>query len=110
MFKRENRLVPGVRFSNSHTLIVPQFTLRDKENDLGLNRFSIVVSKKVDTKAVVRNKVKRFFRTVLIAMSEKMKTGHDILFVVKKEFLNKNNEENLLAIKNSLQKSGLLIL
>jgi len=108
MFKRENRLVPGVRFNNSHTLTVAQFTLKNKENNSGLNRFGIVVSKRVDARAVMRNKVKRFFRTTLMNMNKKMVAGHDILFVVKKEVLNKTKEENLTAIKKALEKTGIL--
>jgi ribonuclease P protein component len=108
MFKRENRLVPGVRFNNSHILTVAQFTLKNKKNNLNLNRFGIVVSKKVDARAVGRNKIKRFFRTALVNLNEKISLGHDILFVVKKEVLNKSEEENLLAVNNALEKTGLL--
>jgi ribonuclease P protein component len=107
MFKRENRLVPGVRFNNSHILTVAQFTLKNKENNSNLNRFGIVVSKKVDARAVVRNRIKRFFRAALMNMDKKIVAGHDILFVAKKEVLGKTEEENLLAIKNALEKNGL---
>ena len=107
MFKRENRLAPGVRFNNSHILTVAQFTLKNKENNANLNRFGIIVSKKVDARAVARNGVKRFFRTALMNMNKKIVAGHDILFVVKKEVLNKTKEENLLAIKNTLEKADL---
>ena len=108
MFKRENRLVPGVRFNNSHTLTVAQFTLKNKENNANLNRFGIIVSKKVDARAVARNRVKRFFRTALMNVNKKIVAGHDILFVVKKEVLNKTEQENLFAIRNALEKTGLL--
>ena len=107
MFKRENRLAPGVRFNNSHILTVAQFTLKNKENNSSLNRFGIVVSKKVDARAVIRNRVKRFFRTALMNMDKKIVAGHDILFVVRKEILSKTKEENLLAIENALEKNGL---
>jgi ribonuclease P protein component len=75
---------------------------------LTVNRFGIVVSKKVDSRAVVRNKVKRFFRTTLVNLNEKMTSGHDILFVVKKEFLNKTKEENLLTVESILKKAKLI--
>jgi ribonuclease P protein component len=107
MFKRENRLVPGVKFT-SRSFTVAQFVLKNKENDLGINRFGIVVSKKVDTRAVVRNRVKRFFRTALLDLNKKIEPGHDILFVARKEILSKTKEENLLAIKNALEKTDLL--
>ncbi len=108
MFKRENRLVPGIGFSNSYLFTSPQFTLKEKKNGLTINRFGIVVSKKVDKRAVVRNRIKRFLRTTLVNLDRKMNTGHDILLVVKKEILNKTKEENLLTIENALGKTGLI--
>ncbi len=108
MFKRENRLVPGIRFSNSYLLTSPQFVLKERGNGLAINRFGIVVSKKIDKRAVVRNRIKRFFRTSLMNLGEKMNTGHDILLIVKKEILNKTKEENLLTLKSSLEKAGII--
>ena len=108
MFKRKNRLVPGVRFNNSYFFIAPQFVLKEKKNGLTINRFGIVVSKKTDKRAVGRNKIKRFLRTALVKLSGKMNTGHDILFIVKKGMLDKAKEENLFAIENALGKAGII--
>lgn len=108
MFKRENRLVPGIRFSNSYFSASPQFTLKEKKNGLSVNRFGIVVSKKIDKRAVVRNRIKRFFRTSLVNLDRKMNAGHDILFIIKPGIVNKTKEENLLAVENSLEKAGLI--
>ena len=108
MFKRENRLTPEVTFGNSHIYTVPQFVLKEKKNDIALNRFGIVVSKKIDKRAVVRNKVKRFFRTALANLNKKMNVGHDILLIVRKDILVKTKEENLLAVKSTLIKAGLI--
>ncbi len=108
MFKKENRLVPGIKFSNSHILITPQFILKEKTNELAVNRFGIVVSKKIDKRAVARNGIKRFFRAALMSLEKHMNAGHDILLIARKEFLNKTKEENLLAIEKTLEKAGLL--
>ena len=107
MFKRENRLVSGVRFNNSFLISAPEFVLKARKNGLLLNRFGIVVSKKIDKRAVVRNKVKRFFRQALIDLSKNMMPGHDILFIVKIGILSKKKEEIRLAIKSALEKAGL---
>lgn len=108
MFKKENRLVPGVRFSNSQSAIVSQFVFKNKANDLNVNRFGIVVSKKIDKRAVGRNKVKRFFRETLMSLCGKMSAGHDILIIVKKGILEKTKEENLSAIEDVFKKAGLI--
>ena len=108
MFKRENRLTPGVIFSNSHIFTAPQFVLKEKENNLALNRFGIVISKKIDKRAVGRNKIKRFLRTSLANLNKKMNLGHDILLIVKKGILEKTKEENLLTLESALIKAGLI--
>lgn len=108
MFKRENRLVYGVKFNNSYNFSVPQFILKTKSNGLLLNRFGIVVSKKIDKKAVIRNKIKRIFRSSLVDLNNNMTVGHDILFIVKPGILSKKKEEIQLAIKSTLEKAELI--
>ncbi len=108
MFKKENRLVPGTRFDKSHVFTVPQFVLKEQGNLLGVNRFGIVVSKRTDKRAVVRNKVKGFFRTAFMNLGKTMNAGHDILVVTKKEILNGTSEENLLVIESVLKKAGII--
>lgn len=107
MFKRENRLVSGIRFNNSYSFSVPQFVLKERKNGLLLNRFGVVVSKKIDKRAVERNKIKRIFRNALVNLNNNMIVGHDILFIVKIGTLSKT-EEVQLSIKNALEKAGLM--
>lgn len=108
MFKRENRLVPGIRFGNSYSVSVPQFIFKSKKNGLMRNRFGIVVSKKVDKRAVSRNKIKRMFRGALLDLNKNMLPGHDILFIARPGILNKTKEENQELIKSSIEKAGLM--
>ncbi|OGH24213.1 MAG: ribonuclease P protein component [Candidatus Levybacteria bacterium RIFCSPLOWO2_01_FULL_39_24] len=108
MFKKENRLVPGISFSNSHLISTPQFLLKEKKNGLEINRFGIVVSKKIDKRAVIRNRIKRFFRTTLLNLEKKINVGHDILLIVKKGIIGKTKEENLLMVRSALEKAGLI--
>lgn len=108
MFKRENRLAPGVGFKNSYQLFSPEFVLKEKRNDLSLNRFGIVVSKKIDKRAVARNKIKRMLRDILVDLNKNMVNGHDILIIVKTGIVRKTKEENYSIIKNALEKAGLI--
>lgn len=71
---------------------------------MGINRYGIVVSKKVDKRAVIRNKIKRIFREALIELSKTMSSGHDILLITKKEVLDKTKEEVLILLKSALEK------
>jgi ribonuclease P protein component len=108
MFKRENRLVPGIKFANSRFAATPQFIIKNRENGLEVNRFGIIVSKKVDKRAVARNKIKRFFRQTLSELNEKLACGHDILVIVKKDILVKSLDENKILIEKTFKKIGIL--
>lgn len=109
MFKKENRLVSGIKFTSASFSNIPQFVLKAKKNNLSVNRFGIIVSKKIDKRAVARNKIKRFFRNTLYRLNKKLALGHDILFIVKKGILEKEKKENQESIKKALKKEGILI-
>lgn len=108
MFKQKNRLVPGIRFNKSYIFAAPQFILKEKKNGLDINRFGVVVSKKIDRRAVTRNKIKRFFRASLVELDKKMDKGHDILIVIKRGILGKTDRENELTIENVLSRAGFI--
>lgn len=75
---------------------------------MAVNRFGIIVSKKIDKRAVARNKIKRFFRAKLLDLGKKMSAGHDMLFVIRKGIVGKSREENNLAIENVLKRAGVI--
>lgn len=47
------------------------------------NRYGISVPKKVAKQAVLRNKIRRRIYTIIDKLSEKLKSGHDIVVIVK---------------------------
>lgn len=104
MFKRQNRVPRGVGFYNSRTFPTALFILKVKENGLMLNRFGIVVSKKIDKRAVVRNKIKRMLRQILVDLNKEMTTGHDMLFIVRIGIINKSAKQCGFEIRNILEK------
>ncbi len=108
MFKRENRLVSGARFGKSYFFSAPEFVLKERKNELLRNRFGIVVSKKIDKRAVVRNKIKRIFRDALVNLNKNMTVGHDMLFIVRAGVLKKTKEETQGIIKNVIEKAGFI--
>ena len=57
------------------------FFLKILENGLGVNRFGVVVSKKVSKKATIRNKIKRQIREILKVELPKIKKGFDVVFL-----------------------------
>jgi ribonuclease P protein component len=85
MIPRLNRL-PSTRMSSSRVFQTPLFTLRFVGNSLSYHRFAFVVSKRIDKRAVVRNRLKRVLREIAYEYSLAYNEGVDFLFVVKKNF------------------------
>lgn len=78
------------------------FLMKSKANNLGHNRFGIVVSKKVALKIVQRNRLKRRIREALKKMikERKLKDGYDIVVVARAGSL----DLSFLKIREELKK------
>jgi len=69
-----------------------------KEDDL--KKFGFIISKKISKRAVDRNKIKRRMAEVLRKNLEKFEAGTRMVFLVKREILNKKIEEIEKEINN----------
>lgn len=107
MLKRQYRLPISVRFFSAQTFSTPLFQMKKTANDLGIIRLGFIVSKRIDKRAVVRNRTKRVFRSVLEELLTKLNLGFDLLFILRKP-IEKRDEELEREIKNTLEKAGVL--
>ncbi len=82
----------------------PLFTIKVRENGFSFNRFVIIVSKKVDKRAVVRNRIRRLISSCLEELYNELKQGLDTIFIVKREAIDKPREDFFRAIKSTLEK------
>lgn len=82
--------------------------IKYKKNNLDESRFAVVVGTKVSKKAVERNKLKRQIRAIIRNNIDGFVSGYDIVFIGKKESLNKDTKELEKQILNVLKKTDLL--
>ncbi len=61
------------------------------ENNLKETRFGFIVSRKVSSKAVSRNRVKRILREQIRLRLPKIKKGLDVVIIAKKEIVGKTS-------------------
>lgn len=108
MFKKENRLPRGQSFRNSRIITTPFFKSRITKNRLLIYRYGFVVSKKIDKKAVVRNRIKRRLRAQIEKLKDEMKNGYDLLFIAKKELKKEENKDLSEEIKKLFVKEGII--
>ena len=80
--------------------------LKFAENRLNYFRVSCVVSKKVERKAVKRNKIKKRLREAVRRVVKEGK-GYDFIFFAKPKIKEKKFEEILREIDKILKKAGL---
>ncbi len=72
------------------------------------SRFGFIISTKISKKAVIRNRIKRIIADVIRRNLDKLKSGHDVLFLVKPQIVKLEKEtlekETYEAIIKYLQK------
>jgi len=107
MLKRRYRLSARTKWRGK-SIKTPFFILKVAQNGLLYNRFSFTVSKKVDKRAVVRNRVKRRLRSCIEEIFTDLKKGYDMGFLIKKEAVSTTTDKLCLLIKNTLKTEGVI--
>lgn len=82
MLAKSFRLPASVQFTHPRTFSEKEFFVKAQANTLATSRYGFVVSKAIDKRATVRNRLRRIVRSCI---EEKwlQKNGWDILFLVK---------------------------
>lgn len=99
MFAKKNRFSFKKNLPR-HVLNLPSFSVRYEKNDEGL-KVAVVVSKKVDKRAVVRNRIKR---VILETVRKNLETNINLnlVFYVKKQAVESSNL--MTEVRDSLEK------
>lgn len=108
MFAKRNRLPHFVILTPSRVIHHSLFLVKYRENTLSDNRFAVSVSKRIDKRAVVRNRLRRVLQHCLREMSFKENTHVDMLFVVKKSFFDTSTADICATLTSLLEKENLV--
>jgi len=102
MLARQYRLPRSVAFHNARVLVTPYFKVLVRENNLSHNRFGFVVSKKIDKRAVMRNRLRRILAT---AVSQNLLSdSKDMLLMVKQSFVKEKTQEITSLVQSTMEK------
>lgn len=82
--------------------------VQGKEESGDKAKFGFIVSKKIDKRAVIRNKIKRRLDQALLSYLPKIKPGAKVVFLAKKILVDKNFFEVQEEIGRMLRKAKLL--
>jgi ribonuclease P protein component len=103
MLKRENRLSKIIHRVGERKYFSPLFQVKISENKEEKARFGFIVSKKIDKRAVVRNKTKRVLREAVKIFIDKL-LGKDIIIIARKKLSFKEKDEVVKELGNILNK------
>lgn len=79
----------------------------DKSND-DKPRFGIIVSKKISSKATVRNKVKRMIRYNLMQLAARIKRGYDLMLLIKRNILDLDSLSFKKELESALKRESII--
>lgn len=108
MLAKKHRLPKETGSKKFFTFPASFFNVKIGKNNKEESRFAFIVSKNIDKRATVRNRIKRQFRRFIEENYSKIKLGHDFLFKIKKEAKNKKTTEIHKEIKGFLEKESLI--
>ncbi len=95
---------------HGHNWSAPYFSLKIllKPDKKTLTRLAIVVSAKVATRAVIRNRLKRQIRATLIKMRPRIKDNYDCLLFLKTPIKNLSFSQIEQSVEDKFKEAGLL--
>jgi ribonuclease P protein component len=108
MLRKRYRLPIKIKLTHSSVSRSETFLLKISQNKLSFNRFGFIISKKIDKRAVVRNRTKRLIRSCIEEISGKIKQGYDMLFIIQKSVVDKNRYEFYNEIEKLLSEKQLI--
>lgn len=108
MLKKKYRLQADIRPKFQSSFNTPFFILRVAPNSLPYNRYGFVVSKQVDKRATVRNRVKRVLRSCIEELLGQIKQGFDMIFIIRKSAVGVSRQELMKILAEQLKKAALL--
>jgi ribonuclease P protein component len=103
MLKRENRLSKITRRAGERKYLSPLLSVRISDNKDDKVRFGFIVSKKIDKRAVIRNRTKRVLRSAAETFLT-TEVGKDIIVTAKKSLLPKEKEEIVKELSDIFKK------
>lgn len=91
-------------FKEGKTVYGNTLGIKRRENQLGINRFGVLLSTKVSKLAVIRNIYKRRIKDILKTQDLKIKTGYDCVVIVLPAIIGKSYQEIEAEIKTAFNK------
>ncbi len=108
MLKKKQRLPIKGRLKIIKTISSSLFVLKIAEKEKQGARFAIIVGKRVDKRAVFRNKLKRNLSLAIAENIDKIRSDFNFLIIGKKEALGKTAKELAIELERIFKKEKII--
>jgi ribonuclease P protein component len=108
MLSRQYRLPATTKLSHPRYAKAALFSFKYSSNDLPGSRFAFIVKKTADKRAVVRNRIRRVFRSCIEELIGEITPGYDMLFFLEKGIMEVTRDTVLGEVKKIFEKNGLI--
>ena len=109
MLAREYRLPATTKLTRANYAKTELFAVKYASNGLAISRFAFVVRKSVDKRAVVRNRIRRVFRSCIEEIQKDIVAGYDMLFFLEKGIMDKQQADLRKELQTFLQQKHLIV-
>jgi ribonuclease P protein component len=103
MLKRTFRFKAQNRLNHPASFTTPSLLVKFSSNQLPYSRFGFIISKKVDKRATVRNRVKRMIRSCIEASLPQIKSGYDMLYIIRKQAADQTRDQICQEVQTTLK-------
>ena len=107
MLKKKFRLSRVSKLGRAKTINTPFFLIKYIESGEIVSKFAFIISKRVDKKAVLRNKVKRFLSNAVIQSLSNLNKSYTVIFIAKKEILAVTQQELDALVEKKFKEIGI---
>ncbi len=108
MFAKKQRLPHYQRLVSPKVISSQFFIIKYRDTNLGINRFAVSISKRIDKRSVVRNRLRRVLQHCLSEIVFSKNTSIDMLIIVTKPFQQLSIQEVSAILISLFEKEGLV--
>ena len=108
MLSHQYRLPATTKLTHPGFIRTSLFNVKYASNGLTVSRFGFVIKKSADKRAVIRNRIRRVFRSCIEESLEEIKPGFDMLFFLEKGIMGVTRDALLVEIKKMLERNSII--
>ena len=108
MLHKKHRLPSNINFGSSKIFFSNAFSIKIAQGQSEFSRFGVVLGKKIDKRAVGRNKIKRLIRSSIEKLIPKMQKPSEVLIIARAGIREMNNSEVASLLTESFKKIKLI--